>query len=573
MSLKLKVNLFFGILLLASLLASTGVLISNARHSVAQEVQDTMTAAAQVITLTLADRPLNRELGINEEMHELVKALSEIRSLHILMFDSQGLLFEGEPDQSLEAEPPKWFVNVLFPEITPLAKRFGSGHMVIYAAPMQEISDRWQDIRSIIGLGLVIFVFVSVFLYWGVDWFLRPLQRLLQALNAFERGDLHLRLPNFTLAEMNQISQTFNRMGQALELSTAENQRLAMLVKQSGDAILSLDHAGNITFCNSTAERLFAKQTPVLKGEALANLGFAQQRPEIARLLENCEAVENMETLLVRPDGEKLNLLMSTVPLLDNEHRIIGLICTLRDITDLKQAEAARSQLRETRLLAKHMDEVQEAERRHLARELHDELGQCLTAIKTDAVLIRNRTEQQEPRIFNSAQAIIDTASHIYDVVHNMITRLRPSPLDDLGLVPTLEQSIASWQQRESGIEFKLQTSGKLDNLNEAMNMTVFRVVQEAITNAVRHADASHINVSVDARQGSDDDRLQIIVQDDGKGMVVKDFHSDVDFGLLGMRERAQSLGGEFSLISEPGQGVNITITIPLGADNYHEPQ
>lgn len=571
MSLKLKVNLFFSILLIVSLLAGTGVLISNARHSVEQEVQDTMDAAARLITLTLADRSLNRELGINEQMHELVKALSEIRSLHILMFDSQGLLFEGEPEESLEDEPPEWFVDVLFPEITPLAKRFGSGHMVIYAAPMQEISDRWQDIRSIIGLALVIFVFVSVFLYWGVDWFLRPLQRVLQALSAFEKGDLHLRLPSFTLAEMNQISQTFNRMGQALELSTAENQRLAMLVKQSGDAILSLDHAGNITFCNSTAERLFAEQTPVLKGEALANLGFDSQRQEIALVLENCDAVENMETTLVRPSGDKLSLLMSTVPLLDNNHKVIGLICTLRDITELKQAEAARNQLRETRLLAKHMDEVQEAERRHLARELHDELGQCLTAIKTDAVLIRNRTEGTEPRIFNSAQAIIDTASHIYDVVHNMITRLRPSPLDDLGLVPTLEQSMASWHEREPKIEFKLQTSGKLDNLNEAMNMTVFRVVQEAITNAVRHADASLIDVKIDARQNSDDDRLTMTISDNGKGMVIKDFHSDVDFGLLGMRERAHSLGGEFKLESEPGSGVSITIEIPLGADKYHE--
>jgi two-component system sensor histidine kinase UhpB len=565
MSLKLKVNLFFSVLLLASLLAGTGVLISNARQSVEKEVQDTMDAAARLITLTLADRPLNRELGINEQMHEMVKALSEIRSLHILLFDTQGLLFEGEPDKTLKVEPPDWFVEILFPEITPLSKRFGNGHMVIYAAPMQEISDRWQDIRSIIGLGMVVFVFVSIFLYWGVDWFLRPLQRLLQALAAFERGDLHSRLPNFALGEMNQISQAFNRVGQALELSTAENQRLAMLVRQSGDAILSLDHAGNITFCNSTAERLF--QLPVLKGEALANLGFDHQRHNIAPLLENCETIENMETTLIRPDGESLTLLMSTVPLLDNEHKVIGLICTLRDITELKQAEMAKNQLRETRLLAKHMDEVQEAERRHLARELHDELGQCLTAIKTDAVLIRNRTENNEPRVFNSAQAIIDTASHIYDVVHNMITRLRPSPLDDLGLVPTLEQSIASWRQREQDIDFSLQTSGKLNNLNEMMNMTVFRVVQEAITNAVRHAAASQIAVAIEAHQGSEDDYLSIEISDDGKGMVVKDFHSDVDFGLLGMRERAQSLGGEFRLVSEPGEGVTINVRIPLGAD------
>ena len=276
-----------------------------------------------------------------------------------------------------------------------------------------------------------------------------------------------------------------------------------------------------------------------------------------------------METTLLRPDGEKVALLMSTVPLFDKEQQVIGLICTLRDITELKQAEAARTQLRETRLLTQHMDEVQEAERRHLARELHDELGQCLTAIKTDAVLIRNRTEQSEPRVFNSAQAIIDTTSHIYDVVHNMITRLRPSPLDDLGLVPTLEQAITSWQAREPDIQFDIRVSGRLDNLNEMMNMTVFRVVQEAITNAVRHAEASQINVIVKTQKASnsDIDNLSIEIKDNGKGMVVKDLHSDVDFGLLGMRERAHSLGGEFELTSEPGNGVKVSVVIPLRAD------
>jgi PAS domain S-box-containing protein len=568
MTLKLKVNLFFTLLLLASLLASTGVLISNARQSVHTEVESTMKAAARLITITLAGTSLNRDTAINVRMQELVKALSEIRSLHILMFDSQGLLYEGEPETQLKNMPPEWFAKVLFPRVEPLSKRFGNGHMVIYAAPLQEISERWVDIRSIMLLAGVIFVFVTVFLYWGVDWFLRPLQRLLSALDGFERGDLHLRLPRFSLKEMDTLGQSFNRMGQALEESTADNQRLAMLVKQSGDAILSTDRAGKITYCNTTAERLFAQNSSQLIGKALVELGFNQNGAEIVTLLENCRPVENLETELVNAQQEQLALLMSTVPLQDNENKVIGLICTLRDITEHKQAEHARLQLRETRLLAKHMDEVQEAERRHLARELHDELGQCLTAIKTDAVLIRNRTQDTEPKIFNSAQAIIDTASHIYDVVHNMITRLRPSPLDDLGLVATLEEAISSWQQRETDIRFGLTVSGELDQLNEAMNMTVFRVVQEAITNAVRHAEAEHIGVTVKNELDEENvQQLHIIVQDDGKGMLVKDLHSDVDFGLLGMRERAQSLGGNFDLESSPGKGVKIHVSIPIKAE------
>jgi len=569
MSLKLKANLFFTILLLASLLVSIAVLISNARQSVQDDVEDTMNSAAQLITVSLSGTTLDRNVGIYEHLQELVKALSEIRSLHILLFDSQGLLFEGEPEEYVDVQPPEWFVDLLLPKVNPLSKNFGSGRMVIYAAPIHEIGERWVDIRSIFALGLGIFVFVGLLLYWGVDWLMRPLQRLVDALAGFERGDLHLRLPRFSLVEMDQIGQTFNRMGQVLEQSMEENRRLAVLVQQSGDAILSLDHTGYIKLFNPAAESLFNYQGHTLLGKELATIGFTSNQQHITDILKNCDTVENLETSLPNTSGDgQLSILLSTVPLLDVDKTVSGVICTLRDITKHKQAEAAENRLRETRLLAQHMSEMQEKERRHLARELHDELGQCLTAIKTDAVLIRNRSEKTEPKIFTSAQAIIGTASHIYDVVHNMITRLRPSPLDDLGLCATLEESIAVWQQRQPNISFNLVMQGEVDNLDEAYNMTVYRIVQESITNAIRHADASEIRVSVKRKvnEGDGDSRIIVDIKDDGKGMVVQDFHSDVDFGLLGMRERAQSMGGLFELNSSLGNGLAIHIELPIGA-------
>lgn len=561
MSLKLKVNLFFALLLLASLLASTGVLISNARQSVLVEMEETMASAARLITVSLAGSRLSRDVGVYDHLQDLVKALSEIRSLHILLFDSEGLLFEGEPETYAGVEPPSWFIELLLPKVTPLTKRFGNGHMVIYAAPIHEVGERWLDIRSILALGLGIFIFAGIFVYWGTDRLMRPLQRLLTALAGFERGELHLRLPQFALPEMDKISQTFNQMGQTLEQSMEENRRLAVLVQQSGDAILSLDNSGQIMLCNPTAESLLNHKGADLLGTKLATLGFINNEQRVNDVLESCAVIENLETSLPQSNGEPLSILLSTVRLVDADKTISGVICTLRDITEHKQMEAAENQLRETRMLTQHMAEVQEAERRHLARELHDELGQCLTAIKTDAVLIRNRTQQTEPKVFTSAQAIIDVASHIYDVVHNMITRLRPSPLDDLGLIATLEESIAAWQQRQADMVFKLNITGDLDTLNEALNMTIFRVVQESITNAVRHADASEIAVSVSNQQ----QQLEIIIRDNGKGMEVHDFHSDVDFGLLGMRERAHSLGGEFKLETALSQGVTIRVTLPLG--------
>jgi len=567
MSVKLKVNLFFTLLLVLSLLAGVGILISNARQSVQIEVEETMAAAAQLITASLTGTSLGRHQAAYDRQGEMIKALSEVRSLHILLFDSKGLLFEGEPESKVAVQAPDWFVKVIAPKVQPLTKRFADGHMVIYASPQQEINERWLDIRAILGLGLVIFILVGLLLYWAVGWFLKPLEHLLDVLAGFEQGNLHLRLPTFNSTEMNQISQTFNSMGQTLELSIEENRRLAVLVQQSGDAILSLDHSGHILLCNPAAERLLNLPSSSLLGSELSSLDFLDNKQQITTILEQCDTVENLATRLNSPDGNTSSVLLSTVPLLDLDKVVCGVICTLRDITEHQQAEAAENQLRETRLLAQHMSEVQEQERRHLARELHDELGQCLTAIKTDAVLIRNRTEITEPKAFTSAQAIIDVASHIYDVVHNMITRLRPSPLDDLGLLPTLKEAISAWQTRQEDIHFKLNCSGQLEHLNEAMNMTVFRIVQESITNAVRHANANEINISVTNKYDeiNEQQQLTIIIQDDGKGMEVQDFHSDVDFGLLGMRERAHSLGGTFELTSALGEGVMIKVTLPLG--------
>ncbi len=562
MSLRRKVNTGVFMLLLFAVMASAALLIFNARKAVEVEVEDAMSSAADLITALLSGEYLSREMSMRKHMERIVPEISQIRSLHILMFGRDGLLFEGEPGE-VNQEAPDWFIRLLQPDVKPFSRRFGSGHMVIYAVPLQEINGHWRDVRGLLALGLLMLLATWTLLYWGLGRITKPLDRISKGLISVEQGNLNLRLPHFGLEEMDQIGQKFNQMSESLSESMAENRRMAMLVHQSGDAILSVDLQGNIDFCNPAAVALLGETVDAVMGEALAELGFSESIAEIRDAVNHCQAVENIQTSL---NKETSTLLFSAMPLLDKADKVTGLVCTLRDITEHKQAEAAAQQLHETRLLAQHMAEVQEKERRHLSQELHDELGQCLTAIKTDAVLISNRSEETDPKIHVSARAIIDVASHIYDVVHNMITRLRPSPLDDLGLVATIEESITKWQQRQTQIEFKLVLEGELDNLGETLSMTVFRIVQEAITNAVRHADATEIRIKIQRQKNaiSAGDLLSLTIIDNGKGMVVQDFHSEVDFGLLGMRERVRSLSGQFEIISTLGGGLSIQITIPV---------
>ncbi|MDX2457435.1 MAG: histidine kinase [Gammaproteobacteria bacterium] len=225
----------------------------------------------------------------------------------------------------------------------------------------------------------------------------------------------------------------------------------------------------------------------------------------------------------------------------------------------LEEAESqSRTLLTENRNLVHTSLHVQEEERKHLARELHDELGQCITAIQADAESIRDLSKKGDNRIETSASAILDVSSRIYEVVHAMMQRLRPGVLDDLGLIEALKEELSTWQDRQPGIETNFEVAGNLDDLDERINITTYRIVQECLTNIARHADATRVNISLSGNI----DSLELSVSDNGQGLN-QSLPGD-GLGLIGMRERAEGLGGEFMLESEKGTGVTIRVRIPL---------
>lgn len=236
-----------------------------------------------------------------------------------------------------------------------------------------------------------------------------------------------------------------------------------------------------------------------------------------------------------------------------------------REVTERKRAEEeSRALLDENRYLIKKSLAVQEGERRHLARELHDELGQCITAIQADARIISERAPATDRRLATSASAILDVASHIYEVVHSMMQRLRPSVLDDLGLVDALGEEVDSWRSRNPGTRFDLQLEGELSGLGEEVNITLYRVVQECLTNIVKHAGASRVRIRLHGRNagGGQDAAVLLVVEDDGTGMAIQG--PGTGLGLIGMRERVEGLGGRCVVESEPGKGTTVCITLPL---------
>lgn len=222
----------------------------------------------------------------------------------------------------------------------------------------------------------------------------------------------------------------------------------------------------------------------------------------------------------------------------------------------------AERQLEQNRQLTQLIQQHIEDERRSLARELHDELGQYVTAIKTFAVAIVNKTKENAPDIAASAQTIVAAANHIYDGMHNIIRQLRPAAMDNMGLVETLSDMVSGYQGQHPELSIQLHLSGQFQPLGENVNINIYRIVQEAVNNAIKHAHAQSINVHL----LTDTEGLRLMICDDGVGMRIESVDQTQHFGLLGMRERVQALHGQFKVISQPdaGRGTTLEIRLPI---------
>ena len=217
-----------------------------------------------------------------------------------------------------------------------------------------------------------------------------------------ERGEFDARMPRFALPEFDAISHTFNGMADGLAESHAENRRLALIAEQSGDAILIQDLEGRISYWNPAAERLFGWPAAQIVGP----VGDADRAAGTARLNSTAHSetirargvVDHVETQRLARDGRRIEVALTAAPLVDPaSNEVIGEICSLRDITEVKRAREAEAELAQNRKLTQVIQSRLEEERHAIARELHDELGQCVTAIKTIGSVIANRTEGDQP--------------------------------------------------------------------------------------------------------------------------------------------------------------------------------
>jgi len=246
----------------------------------------------------------------------------------------------------------------------------------------------------------------------------------------------------------------------------------------------------------------------------------------------------------------------------------------LREAQERSERRRAEKQLRESheqlRALSVYLQRVREEERTRIAREVHDELGQALTICKLDLSIIAGRLPRHMKPLIEKAKTLMAQMDATIQTVRRISTELRPGVLDHLGLVAALEWQANEFQNR-TGIKCDVHASLQDSLLDANLATTFFRIFQETLTNVIRHAGATHVAVYLKEESG----RIIMDVKDNGRGIEPEEISNTRSLGLLGMKERAALLGGEFRIGPvRAGKGTRVTVTLPVrepGPEPSHE--
>lgn len=378
----------------------------------------------------------------------------------------------------------------------------------------------------------------------------------------------------------------------------AWRETLGLLLASTGEGVYGVDLDGRCVFINPAGARMIGYEPAELIGRNMHELthharadgsGYPEADCPIFNAFRRGIPCRIDSEVFWRRDGSAFAVEYSSHPIVD-EGQVRGAVVTFIDITERRRTaqalqkskdeleervrerthalETALTQLRE---LSARAEMVREEERTRIAREVHDELGSLLVAMKMDVNWLDKRLSEQAARSSQEAEdmrsrmrckcqnmsRLIETA---VDNVGRIITDLRPSILDHQGLWAALE-----WQAQEfvTSAELSLDWCMAVDEgleLPEPLAMAVFRIFQEMLSNVGRHAKAAHLRIEIAVSDGC----LLVAVEDDGVGAQAQAFEADTAYGVMGMRERARRFGGQVDIRSAPGQGTHMALTMVL---------
>ena len=541
--------------------------MTTTKQQIREGVESANRVSMQLLDTVITSSIQNPDWGNTDKVMSLfLMELGHVRSNTISLYNLQNRLIYRTPDSTyrMDENPPQWFVKLLAPPMETKSRLINYGRLVVQTNPTGAIKEAWAETSHLLMTVLLFFIALNIFLYLMLGKWLRPINPMLNAIEKMGKGNFSVRLPKFSVPEFKLIADNFNKMGLSLESFIKENNRLALIAEQTADAVIIHDSDLNVSFWNSSAEKMFGYKKVEILGKS-AMLIIPKNRS--SELKENFNAVsknkviKNFETQRLAKNGQLIDVSISASALIDpKSKKIIGDIVSIRDISEKLIAKKSQLQLEKNRQLTAIIQDHIEDERRSLARELHDELGQYVSAIKIFAQNITNRSKGKDNDIQESSISVTAAANQIYDGMHNIIRKLRPGSLDNLGLKDTLKDLVASWQKQHKGLDIILIADANLDNLGEAININVYRIIQEAMNNCLKHADATKVNILIEIKNKN----LFLEFSDNGVGFNKSILSKTKQFGLVGIQERVNSLRGRFELITKKNKGTILKFYIPI---------
>ena len=366
------------------------------------------------------------------------------------------------------------------------------------------------------------------------------------------------------LRDVSESRQAEARLQRSYRERRSANERLNGIIQSAMDAIITIDHEQRIVVFNEAAEKIFRCPAEQAIGGPLERFiperFRSAHRAHVERFGETRITTRVMGARLelfgLRTGGEEFPIDASISQVTVEQGKFYTVI--LRDVSRRKAAEEAlQRSYDELREMSAVMNDVREAERTRIARELHDELAQWLTAIKMDVSWLSSRlppAQEQLTRRTDKMKQLVDTT---VAAVRRIASDLRPVMLDDLGLIPSIEQLLHEFSER-TGTAVSLDVPPEGISFGDPLVTGVYRMVQEALTNVARHAEATEVEIVAKLEDGA----LCVSVFDNGKGLP-RQLGERKSYGILGIRERAQTLGGRAEIYSPLEGGTIVEIIIP----------
>jgi PAS domain S-box-containing protein len=334
----------------------------------------------------------------------------------------------------------------------------------------------------------------------------------------------------------------------------------AQVLDNVRDSVIVVDQHGRVRYWNRGAEAIYGYSAAEMLGCSIQRIHPPGQSMtvDLHRILESGESLEELER--VRKDGTTVWVDVRRTVMRDAKGAVVGLLGVAKDVTERRRVTAALEESHgQLRSLADRLRRVREEERSAIARQIHDEMGQVLTALRLDVSWLEARLPAADQALHDKcaamARLIEDTIGH----VRVLATELRPAVLDDLGLSAAIEWEAQGFARR-TGIPCDLRLAADLSGLDADRATDLFRILQEALTNVARHARARQVGIRLELSR----DTLLLQVDDDGRGITATEAADPRALGLLGMRERALRWSGAVEVQARRAGGTSVTVRIPL---------